>query len=403
MRPTTWLLRIARTWTREGKAISNVALRNSALFSDYKHIDEVSDPRTLGRIVVDRRSRKISERVQIHSARASTRLDREEKGSMHAPTIRALGEPRVPPRRRPPPPPLRRDPASAASRRRRRRPRLVSREPRTRETRWVASLGARAPAVATRASSDEDGGAGAKTSLMGKADELLEKVGLSLGPIGMTLGESKSPSSASSAEDVADDASLMGKAGELMDKAGVSLGPIGMTLGESSPSSSAADPSADAPADAPCQSIANMTTEEWARSLSIPTADVDLFLEDEYNAASRLAGARECDSLTNVENIAWSGLPTDAISGVRHKVKVTDHATGECSSSTCGEPIRALRGGAGRMGTAQRLSYGVLHEVRGESHQGEARAAGGAWTRGGIAMRGTRCCACRRRCLTSSA
>ena len=189
--------------------------------------------------------------------------------------------------------------------------------------------GARAPAVATRASSDEDGGAGAKTSLMGKADELLEKVGLSLGPIGMTLGESKSPSSASSAEDVADDASLMGKAGELMDKAGVSLGPIGMTLGESSPSSSAADPSADAPADAPRQSIANMTTEEWREKFVNPDGTVDLFLEDEYNAASRLAGARECDSLTNVENIAWSGLPTDAISGVRHKVKVTDHVTGE--------------------------------------------------------------------------
>ena len=189
--------------------------------------------------------------------------------------------------------------------------------------------GARAPAVATRASSDEDGGAGAKTSLMGKADELLEKVGLSLGPIGMTLGESKSPSSASSAEDVADDASLMGKAGELMDKAGVSLGPIGMTLGESSPSSSAADPSADAPADAPPQSIANMTTEEWREKFVNPDGTVDLFLEDEYNAASRLAGARECDSLTNVENIAWSGLPTDAISGVRHKVKVTDHVTGE--------------------------------------------------------------------------
>ena len=146
--------------------------------------------------------------------------------------------------------------------------------------------GARAPAVATRASSDEDGGAGAKTSLMRKADELLEKVGLSLGPIGMTLGES-------------------------------------------SPSSSAADRSGDAPADAPRKSIANMTTAEWREKFVNPDGTVDLFLEDEYNAASRLAGARECDSLTNVENIAWSGLPTDAVSGVRHKVKVTDHVTGE--------------------------------------------------------------------------
>ena len=248
---------------------------------------------------------------------------------MHAPTIRALGGASCSSAAA----------TASASSSARSRVRRVAAAPSSTASRLAGAAnkrdkmgrlaGARAPAVATRASSDEDGGAGAKTSLMGKADELLEKVGLSLGPIGMTLGESKSPSSASSAEDVADDASLMGKAGELMDKAGVSLGPIGMTLGESSPSSSAADPSADAPADAPCQSIANMTTEEWREKFVNPDGTVDLFLEDEYNAASRLAGARECDSLTNVENIAWSGLPTDAISGVRHKVKVTDHVTGE--------------------------------------------------------------------------
>ena len=248
---------------------------------------------------------------------------------MHAPTIRALGGASCSSAAA----------TASASSSARSRVRRVAAAPSSTASRLAGAAnkrdkmgrlaGARAPAAATRASSDEDGGAGAKTSLMGKADELLEKVGLSLGPIGMTLGESKSPSSASSAEDVADDASLMGKAGELMDKAGVSLGPIGMTLGESSPSSSAADPSADAPADAPCQSIANMTTEEWREKFVNPDGTVDLFLEDEYNAASRLAGARECDSLTNVENIAWSGLPTDAISGVRHKVKVTDHVTGE--------------------------------------------------------------------------
>ena len=248
---------------------------------------------------------------------------------MHAPTIRALGGASCSSAAA----------TASASSSARSRVRRVAAAPSSTASRLAGAAnkrdkmgrlaGARAPAVATRASSDEDGGAGAKTSLMGKADELLEKVGLSLGPIGMTLGESKSPSSASSAEDVADDASLMGKAGELMDKAGVSLGPIGMTLGESSPSSSAADPSADAPADAPPKSIANMTTEEWREKFVNPDGTVDLFLEDEYNAASRLAGARECDSLTNVENIARSGLPTDAISGVRHKVKVTDHVTGE--------------------------------------------------------------------------
>ena len=216
--------------------------------------------------------------------------------------------------------------------------------------------GARAPAVATRASSDEDGGAGAKTSLMGKADELLEKVGLSLGPIGMTLGESKSPSSASSAEDVADDASLMGKAGELMDKAGVSLGPIGMTLGES-PSSSAADPSADAPADAPCQSIANMTTEEWREKFVNPDGTVDLFLEDEYNAA--LATRRRARvRLSHKRGEHRVERPPHG----RH-LRCSTQGKGDGSrhgrsarARRAGEPIRALRGGAGRMGTAQRLS-----------------------------------------------
>ena len=161
--------------------------------------------------------------------------------------------------------------------------------------------------VAPRAASPSDddgrsaaagGGGGAKTSIMSKADELLEKVGLSLGPIGMTLGESK-PSGA----------------------------------GDPSSGDAAAASAADRPS-----SIASMTTAEWRAKYVNADGTVDLFLKDEYNAASRLAGCVDPATLpdgvdpaalANIENIAWSGLPTDAVSGVRHAVKVTDHETGE--------------------------------------------------------------------------
>ena len=201
--------------------------------------------------------------------------------------------------------------------------------------------------VAPRAASPSDddgrsaaagGGGGAKTSIMSKADELLEKVGLSLGPIGMTLGESKR---ADDGDDPSAAVSAAGKAAEMMDKAGVSLGPIGMTLGESKPSGagdpSSGDAAAASAADRP-SSIASMTTAEWRAKYVNADGTVDLFLMDEYNAASRLAGCVDPATLpdgvdpaalANIENIAWSGLPTDAVTGVRHAVKVTDHETGE--------------------------------------------------------------------------
>jgi ferredoxin len=80
-----------------------------------------------------------------------------------------------------------------------------------------------------------------------------------------------------------------------------------------------------------------MTTAEWRAEYVNADGTVDLFLKDEYNAASRLAGCVDPAALdgvdpaalANIENIAWSGLPTDAVTGVRHAVKVTDHETGE--------------------------------------------------------------------------
>jgi ferredoxin len=124
----------------------------------------------------------------------------------------------------------------------------------------------------------------------------------------------------------------------MMDDAGVSLGPIGMTLGggdansgvaakaaAQSSSSGATSSSAKLGSN---KSIASLSTEEWRKKFVNPDGTVDLFMKDDFNAASRLAGAAEFDTMTNIENVAWNGLSSDAIK-TRHKVKVTDHETGE--------------------------------------------------------------------------
>jgi ferredoxin len=185
---------------------------------------------------------------------------------------------------------------------------------------------------------------------MSKAEGLLEKVGLSLGPIGMTLGESKAKLEASVDDDFDDDDvendenDVVAKGGEMLDNAGLSLGPIGMTLGGAKAKAKAKaagvgpDASAGTGASAKPKSIAPLTTAEWRAKNVNPDGTVDLFVEDHYNVASRVAGGVEGlsqgggssdNNLVNVENIAWSGLPSDAVDGARHRVAVTDHVTGE--------------------------------------------------------------------------
>jgi hypothetical protein len=159
-------------------------------------------------------------------------------------------------------------------------------------------------------------------SLMARADELLEKVGLSLGPIGMTLGAGSTKKESNDKSDdkkkdndgASESASLMERADEVLENAGLSLGPIGMTLGAgASSSSSSSAASADVEDGEGNKSIAPVTTEEWKAKFVNERGAVDLFMEDHYNAPSRMAGGAEFASLTNVENIAWSGLPTDAL------------------------------------------------------------------------------------------
>jgi len=90
--------------------------------------------------------------------------------------------------------------------------------------------------MVVRAENGEDSGAG--KSLMARADQLLEKLGISLGPIGMSLGASKDSESKDGAEargaggatESETNKSLLGKADEVFEKAGLSLGPIGRAL-----------------------------------------------------------------------------------------------------------------------------------------------------------------------------
>ena len=206
--------------------------------------------------------------------------------------------------------------------------------------------------VTTRASqSDKTGGDG--ESLMSKANALFENVGLSLGPIGMTLGAGEGKASKPKKNDDAED-SLITKAGRLADSAGVSLGPIGMTLGggDDKGSSETGSTGRDTGATGTTgdeqgnKSIASLTTSEWKKKNLNPDGTVDLFLKDDFNAASRLAGGQEFAQLdgkmTNIENLAWSGLPSDQVAGTRHKVKVTDHVTGEVLEVTVPENRHVL-------------------------------------------------------------
>ncbi len=82
-------------------------------------------------------------------------------------------------------------------------------------------------------------------------------------------------------------------AGSLMDKAGVSLGPIGLTIGSDLKNTSLDEDDGAGPSGsggsggAAPTSYASLTTEEW-RALYEKDGCVDLWVEEEFNSGSRL-------------------------------------------------------------------------------------------------------------------
>lgn len=76
---------------------------------------------------------------------------------------------------------------------------------------------------------------------------------------------------------------------QILNSAGVELGPIGLSFGSNDAGSSSRESSKSSSADAgPMVSISSLTTEQWRAKYESKDGAVDLWLEDEYNAGSRL-------------------------------------------------------------------------------------------------------------------
>jgi ferredoxin len=149
-----------------------------------------------------------------------------------------------------------------------------------------------------------------------KIDKGIAGLGDVLGPIGLTVGKSMDKRK----EKKSGGAQIMQNAA---DKVGVSLGPIGLTIGSDLRGSSDEDDFDDTTAAANLpQSIATMTTEEW-RAKYEKDGRVDLWAEEEFNAASRLVGGR----VVHFGGVAGvrSGEGPSVSNAPRHKVKIKNH------------------------------------------------------------------------------
>jgi ferredoxin len=102
------------------------------------------------------------------------------------------------------------------------------------------------------------------------------------------------------------------------DAAGVSLGPIGLTISSDLASSSSEDDESFT-SQANGESIATMTTEEWRKKYE-KDGTVDLWVKEEFNAASRLVGGRAVHF--GGEAGQFSGEGRGASDAPRHKVKI---------------------------------------------------------------------------------
>lgn len=145
-------------------------------------------------------------------------------------------------------------------------------------------------------------------------DKSMGGLGDVLGPIGLTVGPSMEEKKTKTAG-----AQIMQRAA---DAAGVSLGPIGLTIGSDlAASESDSDQDGAEPSTRP-RSIATMTTEEW-RQKHEKDGRVDLWVQEEFNAASRLVGGRA----VHFGGVAGykSGEGPASSDAPRHKVKIFNH------------------------------------------------------------------------------
>lgn len=146
-----------------------------------------------------------------------------------------------------------------------------------------------------------------------KVDKGIAGLGDVLGPIGLAVGKNMDKEK----NKKSGGAQMIEKAA---DAAGVSLGPIGLTIGSDLKGSSDEDNDDDNAL--PPQSIATMTTEEW-RAKYEKEGRVDLWAEEEFNAASRLVGGR----VVHFGGVAGvrSGEGPSVSNAPRHKVKIKNN------------------------------------------------------------------------------
>eukprot|EP00199_Chlamydomonas_sp_CCMP681_P007079 CAMPEP_0119106200 /NCGR_PEP_ID=MMETSP1180-20130426/3960_1 /TAXON_ID=3052 ORGANISM="Chlamydomonas cf sp, Strain CCMP681" /NCGR_SAMPLE_ID=MMETSP1180 /ASSEMBLY_ACC=CAM_ASM_000741 /LENGTH=295 /DNA_ID=CAMNT_0007091471 /DNA_START=131 /DNA_END=1018 /DNA_ORIENTATION=- len=142
-------------------------------------------------------------------------------------------------------------------------------------------------------------------------------LGDGLGPIGMTIGGDPQPKASRSKT-----SSNQGNGSSLppLSNGGIELGPIGLTLGGVATPSDLT--SQDMESSRP-PSIHSMTTEQWRAQYQQADGTVDLWVEEEFNAGSRLMGGRA------VHNGGVYGFRTgEGVSAgdvTSHKVKIYDH------------------------------------------------------------------------------
>ncbi|MEW5303134.1 MAG: hypothetical protein WDW36_005856 [Sanguina aurantia] len=160
-----------------------------------------------------------------------------------------------------------------------------------------------------------------------------------LGPIGMTFGADPTPEPRSSSSEPEPNKqsrpavpgssnSSPQKGSQILNSSGLALGPIGLSFGQEfgtndGSSSRDSNQSVATPDDTPMASISSLTTEQWRAKYENKDGAVDLWLEDEYNAGSRLVGGRA----VHTGGMAGfrTGEGTTAGDVAVHSVKIFDH------------------------------------------------------------------------------
>ena len=121
-----------------------------------------------------------------------------------------------------------------------------------------------------------------------------------------------------------------------LDDLGIGLGPIGLTVGESAQTREydqlrpldVGEINNDDKGYLDIDSIHSMTTEEWLQRHE-KNGTVDLWLEDEYNAASRVPGGRAYG--------VGTGEGASSFSDTKHHVTIVDPLSGEKIEVDCPE------------------------------------------------------------------